>query len=199
MWGSFRNRAYVNAAACPAPERNWLRFAIPAEGPILGSFRNYRYVNAAACPAPGQDWLRSAKSRGERGGNRENQGTFPSFPMRDWMQASGSGGDFPEDIGVEFGQADQCFRRAAWRPAPLLPLLQGPLGNSEQRGELRLRQSRFQTCADHGRPRLRSGALAEPGLDIPSAVQDFLPDIAFPFESGERASHEFLSHSRRHP
>ena len=61
--GSFRNHAYVNVAAGPAPGRNWLRFAIPAEGPILGSFRNYAYVNAA----PDQDWLRSAKSRGERG------------------------------------------------------------------------------------------------------------------------------------
>lgn len=37
-----------------------------------------------------------------------------------------SGSDFPEDLGVELGQPDQRFRRAAWLPAPLLPLLQGP-------------------------------------------------------------------------
>jgi hypothetical protein len=31
--GSFRNHAYVNVAAGPAPGRNWLRSAIPAVGP----------------------------------------------------------------------------------------------------------------------------------------------------------------------
>ena len=61
-----------------------------------------------------------------------------------------SGGDFLKDFGVEFGQPDQRLCRAAGLPAPLLPLLQGPPGNSEQSRELRLRQSRFQPCANHG-------------------------------------------------
>ena len=70
-----------------------------------------------------------------------------ALPARQTLE---SGGDFPKDFGVEFGQPDQRLCRAAWLPAPLLPLLQGPPRNSQQSGELRLRQSRFQACANHG-------------------------------------------------
>jgi hypothetical protein len=129
--GSFRNYRDVNAAACPAPERNWLRFAIPAEGPILGSFRNYRYVNVAACPAPHQDWLRSAESRGERGD------AFPAAAPRNLHlpcrrapagPCKGLSGNQRHDAGQDLATVLILRREAGPTGRPLGPALKAACG-----------------------------------------------------------------------
>src|ERR1039457_851330 len=121
------------------------------------------------------------------------------------MQAAGSPPptdsrrNLPEHFGMQFRDPNQRLCRSARNAPSLLPLFQGALRDSEQRGELRLRQAGFQARAHDRRARLNRGPFATASLDFTHTVQNLLPDVAVRLESGERAACELLSHVRTPP
>lgn len=83
------------------------------------------------------------------------------------------------------GNLQELLRGAGWLAAALLPLFQGTLRHAQSCGKIRLRESALYPHTDDVRLGFNSLPFSAPGFDLPYTVQDFLPDIAFGFESGE--------------
>src|ERR1035441_2467516 len=104
-----------------------------------------------------------------------------------------------EHFGMQYGNPNQRLCRPARCASSLFPLLQGALGDSQESGELGLRQAGVQARTHDGRTRLHRSPFAASGLDFIRAVQDLLPDVTARLELGEFTSGEFLSHVRMSP
>jgi hypothetical protein len=81
----------------------------------------------------------------------------------------------------------------------LLPLLQRPSRDPEQRSELRLSEAGFQAGMYNGRAGLNQGPSAAASFDFSRTVQYFLPNVASGLEFGKRAPVQFFTHAKTSP